>query len=140
MWQEDNQFPSFVLEVTSKSPLSENQGIKRGLYAFWGVLEYFQYDPSADYLEPPLQGYRLADGNYLPLPAVPLPDGGLSLNSEILGLALHLEQGNLRFYNPQTGEKLLSHAEAEAARQTAEDRAERFASRLRELGIEPDEV
>jgi Uma2 family endonuclease len=147
VWQEDNQCPSFVLEITSKSTLSEDQGIKRGLYAFLGVPEYFQYDPSADYLEPPLQGYRLVDGNYLPLPAMPLPDGGLSVNSEILGLALHLEQGELRFYNPKTGEKLLSHAEAEAARQTAEaarqtaeDRAERLAARLRELGIDPDAV
>ncbi|MEM8544930.1 MAG: Uma2 family endonuclease [Cyanobacteria bacterium P01_H01_bin.119] len=159
LWQEDNQPPSFVLEITSKSTLSEDQGTKRGLYAFLGIAEYFQYDPSADYLDPPLQGYRLVDGNYLPLPATPLADRGLSIHSEILGLALHLEQGELRFYNLKTGEKLLSHAESEAARQTAEaarqtaevarqmaeaaqqtaeDRAERLAARLRDLGIDPD--
>ncbi|MEO1144236.1 MAG: Uma2 family endonuclease [Cyanobacteria bacterium J06638_22] len=140
VWQEDNQYPSFVLEITSKSTLSEDQGTKRGLYAFWGVAEYFQYDPSADYLEPPLQGYNLIDGNYFPIPATPLPDGGLSIASDVLGLALHLEQGELRFYNPETGEKLLSHAEAEAARQVAQDRAERLATRLRDLGIDPDSV
>ncbi|MEM6520845.1 MAG: Uma2 family endonuclease, partial [Cyanobacteria bacterium P01_C01_bin.70] len=83
---------------------------------------------------------------YFPLPATALPDGGLSITSKVLGLALHLEQGELRFYNPATGEKLLSHGEAEAARQTAEaarqaaeDRAERLAAQLRALGVDPDE-
>ena len=147
VWQEDNQYPSFVLEITSKSTVSEDQGTKRGLYAFWGVSEYFQYDPSADYLEPPLQGHQLIDGNYLPLPATTLPEGGLSIASQVLGLELHLEQGELRFYDPKTGKKLLSHAEteaarqtAEAARQTAEARAERLATRLKALGIDPDSV
>lgn len=140
VWQEDHQYPSFVLEITSKSTVSEDQGTKRGLYAFWGVSEYFQYDPSADYLEPPLQGHHLIDGNYLPLPATTLPGGGLSIASQVLGLALRLEQGELRFYDPKTGKKLLSHAETEAARQTAEARAERLATRLKELGIDPDSV
>jgi Uma2 family endonuclease len=147
VWQENNQYPSFVLEITSRSTVSEDQGTKRGLYAFWGVPEYFQYDPSADYLEPTLQGYQLMDGNYFLLPATPLPNGDLMITSAVLGLELHLEQGELRFYNPATGEKLLSHAEAEAARQAAEtarqaaqDKAERLAARLRALGIDPDSV
>lgn len=161
VWQENNQYPSFVLEITSKSTISQDQGTKRGLYAFWGVAEYFQYDPSADYLEPPLQGYQLIDGNYLPLPTALLPNGDLSIFSAVLGLELHLEQGELRLYNPVTGEKLLSHAEAEtarqiaetarktaetaqqtaeAARQVAQDRAARLAERLRNLGIDPDSV
>jgi len=152
VWQENNQYPNFVLEITSKSTVSEDQGTKRGLYAFWGVSEYFQYDPSAAYLEPPLQGYHLVDGNYFPLPATTLPTGEQVIASRVLGLELHLEQGELRFYNPATGEKLLSHAEAEAARQTAElarqtaelarqtaeAKAERLAARLRQLGIDPD--
>jgi Uma2 family endonuclease len=140
VWQEDNQYPDFVLEITSKSTISEDQGTKRGLYAFWGVSEYFQYDPSADYLEPQLQGYQLRDGNYFALPVTPLPDGGLAITSSVLGLTLRLEQGELRFYDPATGEKLLSHAESETARQTAEARAERLAARLRDLGIDPDAV
>lgn len=145
VWQENNQYPDFILEITSKSTVSEDQGTKRGLYAFWGVPEYFQYDPSADYLEPPLQGYQLIDRNYSPLSATILPNGELSIVSGVLGLELRLEQGELRFYNPVTNEKLLSHAEAEAARQTAEvarqtaeAKAERLAARLRELGIDPE--
>lgn len=145
VWQENNQYPDFILEITSKSTVSEDQGTKRGLYAFWGVPEYFQYDPSADYLEPPLQGYQLIARNYSPLSATILPNGELSIVSGVLGLELRLEQGELRFYNPVTNEKLLSHAEAEAARQTAEvarqtaeAKAERLAARLRELGIDPE--
>lgn len=154
VWQENGQYPSFVLEITSRSTVSEDQGTKRGLYAFWGVPEYFQYDPSADYLEPPLQGYQLIDGNYFPLPATALANGDLVITSRVLGLELHLEQGELRFYNPATGEKLLNHAEAETARQVAEtarqaaetarqvaeDKAERLAARLRELGVDPDSL
>jgi Uma2 family endonuclease len=147
VWQENNQYPDFILEITSKSTISEDQGTKRGLYAFWGVPEYFQYDPSADYLVPPLQGYKLLNGNYFPLPATPLADGDLAITSTVLGLELRLEQGELRFYNPATGEKLLSHAEAEAARQTAEAarqiaeaKAERLAERLRALGIDPGSI
>ncbi|WP_168192389.1 hypothetical protein [Chroococcidiopsis sp. TS-821] len=35
---------------------------------------------------------------------------------------------------------LLSHAEAEAARQAAQNKAERLAAKLRELGVDPDLV
>jgi Uma2 family endonuclease len=140
VWQENNQYPDFVLEITSKSTVSQDQGTKRGLYAYWGVSEYFQYDPTADYLKPPLQGYQLIDRNYVPLPATSLSNGDLSVTSTVLGLELHLEQGELRFYNPATGEKLLTHAESEAARQIVEDKARRLAARLQELGIDPDTI
>ena len=78
---------------------------------------------------------------------MPLPDGGLSITSDVLGLALHLARGELRFYYPATGKKLLSYAEAEAsrqaakaARQAAEENAERLTARLRDLGIDPNSI
>ena len=37
------------------------------------------------------------------------------LHSEVLGLDVRLEEGTLRFYDPVTGQKLLSHAEIEQA-------------------------
>jgi Uma2 family endonuclease len=49
VWEEDNQVPAFVLEITSKSTVSEDQGTKWGLYAYLGVREYFQYDPTSDH-------------------------------------------------------------------------------------------
>ncbi len=74
-----------------------------------------------------------------------LADGIVSLHSEVLGLELRLESGKLRFYDPATGQTLLTHEEevaarqqAEAARQQAEERAQRLAAKLRELNIDPE--
>jgi hypothetical protein len=121
LWKEPKA-PDFVLEITSKSTRSEDQGVKRGVYAFLGVREYWQYDPTGDYLKPPLKGLRLVGENYEPLPAGIAEGGELSLHSEVLGLDIRLEKGGLRFYDPATGRKLLSYQEVEQARQEAEQR------------------
>jgi Uma2 family endonuclease len=123
LWQEPKG-PDFILEITSRRTRSQDQGPKRGTYAFLGVAEYFQYDPTADYLRPPLQGLRLVGDHYEPLPARQSPDGTLSVSSTVLGLELRLEAGVLHFYDPTTGQKLLSHREAEQARQESEARAQ----------------
>jgi Uma2 family endonuclease len=119
LWREPKA-PDMVLEITSRRTRSEDQGAKRGIYAFLGVQEYWQYDPTGDYLVPPLQGSRLVGRNYQPLPATTLPDGTLVLHSDVLGLDFWLEHGRLRLYDPATGQKLLTYQEAELARQQAE--------------------
>ena len=55
LWRE-GKVPGFVLEITSRSTWDEDQGPKRKLYRRLGVTEYWQYDPTGDYLEPVLQG------------------------------------------------------------------------------------
>jgi len=138
IWEEEGKVPDLVLEITSKSTASEDRGTKRGLYAYLGVKEYFQYDPTADYLKPSLQGFRLIEGNYLPIPEQ-LNGDRLSVYSETLGLELWLEaNGEMRFYDPQTGTKLLSPREMEQAKHQAEQRNHKLAAKLRELGIDPD--
>jgi Uma2 family endonuclease len=132
LWEEPKA-PDFVMEITSRSTQSEDQGAKRGIYAFLGVREYFQYDPTGDYLEPPLKGFRLVGDNYQLLPATTLPDGVLSLHSTVLGLDLRLENGALRLYDTTTGQNLLTHAEAEQARRQAEERAQAAEARVAEL-------
>ena len=155
LWEEPKG-PDFVLEITSRSTRTRDQGPKRGTYAFLGVREYFQYDPTHDYLVPALQGARLVTGSYQALLPTTLPDGTLILHSNVLGLDLRLEEGTLRFYDPVTAQKLLSHAEIEqalraaeqarraaeeragreeAARQAAEARIAALEARLREQGI-----
>jgi Uma2 family endonuclease len=150
LWEEPKA-PDFVLEITSHSTRSEDQGAKRGIYAFLGVREYFQYDPTGDYLLPPLKGFRLLGDNYQPLPATTLPDGTLVLRSDALGLELRIEDGTLRFYDPASGKRLLTHQEAEQARreaeqarqeaearaQAAEARVAELEARLRALQAEP---
>ena len=54
LWEE-RKAPDFVLEITSRSTWREDQGKNRELYHRLGVREYWQYDPTRDYLEPPLQ-------------------------------------------------------------------------------------
>ncbi len=119
VWKE-GKAPDFVIEVTSRSTRAEDQGTQRGLYAYLGVREYFQYDPTGDYLRPPLQGDRLHEGHYVPLDPARLPDGSLSLRSEILNIELRLTGGQLGLYD-SAGEKLLTYAEAQDALRAAQE-------------------
>ena len=119
LWQEPKG-PDFAMEITSRRTRSKDQGPKRGTYAFLGVQEYFLYDPTGDYLIPPLQGLNLVGDQYQPLAGVTLPSGAYTVHSPVLGLDLRLEHGELRFYAPSTGQILRSHGEAEQARLTAE--------------------
>lgn len=137
LWKEPKA-PDFVLEITSKSTRSEDQGVKRGVYAFLGVREYWQYDPTGDYLKPPLKGLRLAGENYELLPAGIAEGGEIAIPSEVLGLDIRLEKGELRFYDPATRRKLLSYQEVEqqlrqeaAARQALEARLAELEAQLR---------
>lgn len=119
VWEEDGKVPAFVLEITSKTTQEQDEEDKPQKYARLGVLEYFQYDPTGEYLQPQLKGLRLVDGRYRSIASKRLSDGSLSLYSEVLGLELRLTDGELRFYTP-TGQKLLSPAEVEQARQETE--------------------
>ncbi|HEY9702225.1 MAG TPA: Uma2 family endonuclease, partial [Allocoleopsis sp.] len=115
-WEENNKVPDFVLEVTSKKTKKVDQEDKPLKYADLGVKEYFQYDPTGDYLKPVLQGGKLVNGQYEKLPLIQLGNGELMIVSEVLGLELRITQGELRFYDPVTGKKLLTTEERELER------------------------
>jgi hypothetical protein len=117
VWEE-GQPPTVVFEITSRSTRLEDLGTKRALYALLGVQEYFLYDPLGEYLQPPLQGYRLEGGEFQ---RIPPRDSGV-LASQVLGLELRLEAGRLHVVQPASGERLLTPAEAQAARRAAEER------------------
>lgn len=129
-WEEGKN-PDFVLEITSNSTKKEDQEIKPNIYAALGIREYFQYDPTGDYLNPQLQGLRLVNGSYQTISAITQPNDVFSLSSEVLGLELRLQARELRFYNPATGEVLLTHEEEV-------QRSRSLAAKLQELGIDPD--
>jgi hypothetical protein len=64
-----------------------------------------------------LQGVRLEDGKYVAIASSILPDGTLSLHSEVLGLDLHLYPNlGFRFFDPISHQILRSYAEAEFER------------------------
>ena len=122
LWNEPKG-PDFVLEVTSKSTRGDDERRKRDVYAALGVREYFLYDPRAEYLTPPLQGWRLHEGEYRRLPAVTvLSNRGVAVASEVLGLELRDERAarRVRLRDPAAGENLLTHEESEQAREEAE--------------------
>ena len=119
LWEEGKP-PDFVLEITSRSTQQEDQGRKRTLYRRLRVAEYWQYDPTGDYLAPPLQGMALAAGRYSALPERRLADGALAVRSEALGLEVRAGAWGLRFHNAATGRNVLTLAETDAARERAE--------------------
>ena len=129
LWREAKG-PDFVLEVTSRSTRRNDQVTKRALYEWMGVSEYVLYDPRGEYLNPPLQGYRLVGGEYVEWERTRLPGGARALHSEVLGLSLHVRAHDraLRLRDPVSGEDLLTPVEA-AAREEAEARAERAEAR-----------
>jgi len=132
LWQEEKA-PNFVLEITSESTAHIDQGAKKGLYARLGVQEYFQYDPTSDYLAPALQGLTLVDDHYLPLPGQTLADGTLQIYSPKLALALQLtSDGVFHFMDLSTGHVLHTYAEEVTARQAAEVRAATAEAQVKE--------
>ena len=129
LWEEEKA-PDFVLEITSPATWRDDQDRKRELYRRLGVGEYWQYDPTRNYLRPPLQGLELVEGEYEPLSGWRLADGTLAARSEVLGLELRVAGRRLRFHDPQAGEDLRDLAEAEDGRQEAEEQRREAEARV----------
>lgn len=128
LWDE-HVAPVVVFEISSKSTRLEDQGNKRVLYSALGVTEYFLFDPLAEYLRPPLQGFQLVEDDYVRL--TPEADG--SLVSQALGLRLQRETSRLRLIDLTSGERLLWPDEVATARRVAEQRLEAEAAARRLL-------
>jgi Uma2 family endonuclease len=131
-WEEPA--PNVVIEVSSRKTKNEDLQWKKQLYAWLGVEEYFSFDPEYK-LKPPLRAFRLR-GKELVEEVV----ANNRVVSEKLGLELVNDEKTLRLYDPQSGQFLRTPAEEVAARRQAEDRAARLAAKLRELGLDPDQI
>ena len=132
IWDE-GRVPNAAIEVTSRKTKREDLKAKPAIYARIRVPEYFLYDPTGDYLNPQLQGFRLVGTDYCPIE----PDTTGALVCEQLNLLLRLEDGRLALFDRTTGERLLTEGEAERAareaEQTARTAAEAEVQRLRKL-------
>jgi Uma2 family endonuclease len=128
---EEGKLPDVVFEVTSKTTAREDRRKKFRLYQdVWRVRELFLFDPTDDYLRPPLQGFRREDGYFRPVESA----GGV-VASRALGLILSRNGPFLRLTDAATGAVVLNpyeeqrqRAEAEAAGRAA---AEAEVARLR---------
>jgi Uma2 family endonuclease len=116
VWKE-GKAPDFITEITSKTTRREDERTKVPLYRdVLKVREYFRFDPRGEYLDPPLQGFRLVGGDYVPIEAV-----GGRLPSEVLGLHLERDGERLRLFDPAAGRRLLTRLErADEERRRAE--------------------
>jgi Uma2 family endonuclease len=136
VWEE-GKAPHVVFEVTSRSTRREDEIDKPRTYAKMGVEELFLYDPTSEYLAPPLQGFRRQGADFVQLE----PDATGMLISEQLDLTLRLVRGKLVLADRSTGEVVLTEAESkdaqlqaeQAAREEAEARAAAAEDELRKL-------
>ncbi len=127
LWIE-RKAPDVIFEVTSRKTKKKDTCTKPALYCRLGVKEYFLFDPTEDYLDPPLQGHRLVGDQFVEI----APDSQGAIVSEELGLRMQAERGQLVFYRLDTGERLLTAEEAWRAEAEARQTAEAEVARLRE--------
>jgi Uma2 family endonuclease len=129
LWEEQNVPPRLTLEVVSQTPGGEYDS-KLDIYANLGVLYYVIYNPFFWQRDGhlPFEVYKLVNGVYqlqigepLWIPEINLGIGRCMLPSDPLGREV------LGWYD-EKGDRY----------PTANERAERLAARLRELGEDPD--
>ncbi len=151
VWQE-GKAPDVVIELLSPSTAKRDKTEKKQIYQNQlRVTEYFWYDP---FNPEDFAGFGLQRGVYQPLSF----DAQQRLWSEQLGLALVRWQGAYRQVEaiwlrwatlegellPTDGERVeQERRKAEEERRKAEEerqRSDRLAARLRELGVDPEQL
>jgi Uma2 family endonuclease len=157
VWEEEGRYPDVIVELMSPSTAREDTTTKKNIYErVFRTPDYFVFDPFDPHS---LQGWHLdASQHYQSLVA----NEQNWLWCETLGFWLGTWQGTidretaiwLRFFDSAGNLVLLpeeaaqqqaeaAQQQAEAAQQQAEaerQRAERLAERLRELGVDPDNL
>ncbi|MEZ6075115.1 MAG: Uma2 family endonuclease [Pirellulaceae bacterium] len=116
---EEQRVPDLIIEVTSLSTQREDQVRKLAIYEELGSREYFLYDPTASYLTPALQGFRLVNGQMTEIE--PRADG--MLQCQVLGLDLRLNGRRLEVIDSLTGQPALTEAEENWQRAESEKAA-----------------
>jgi Uma2 family endonuclease len=136
-WVEENIAPQVVFEILSPGNTVIEMSRKLLFYEHHGVSEYYIYDP--DRLN--LGGFIRGENNTLE--EIADIQGWVS---PLLGIRFELEESELVIYRPDgmrflTTVELYDRAEQERKRaESAEEKAQRLAERLRELGVDPDRI
>ncbi len=144
-WREGNIAPQVVFEILSPGNRFGEMVKKQAFYDTYGVEEYYVYDPDRNDLSIWL---RSGQGNLQPVfETTP------NWISPRLGVRFQLTEETLMLFRPdglpfstllaelQRAEQAEQRAmEAEKRAEQAEQQLDRLAARLRELGIDPDEI
>jgi Uma2 family endonuclease len=150
-WEEENIAPQVVFEVLSPGNTLSEMSKKLLFYEHHGVEEYYIYDPDRETLDGFVRGQQ---------PILEAIDNIQGWISPRLNIRFELTDSGLVIYRPD-GEPFLTpvelrqqfeqgqqqtkaaQAQAEAAQaqaKTLQEQADRFAARLRELGVDPEQV
>ncbi len=135
-WKEDNIPPQVVFEVLSPGNTLGEMAKKFEFYQDYGGEEYYIYDPD-----------KIDFGGWIrqedKLTAIESINGWVSPR---LGIRFQMGDSGLEIYRPDR-RKFATYIELETERmmeaqraEAAEQRAQRLAEKLRELGIDPDAV
>ena len=115
--------PDFVLEVASETTSERDIIDKRRDYANFGIPEYWRFDPTGGQRhDAPLAGDLLVDGTYRPMEIVEVEPEHVHGHSNVLNLDPCWDHGKLRWYDPATGQHLMTFDEELEARLAAEAR------------------
>ena len=132
--EERGKPPDFVLEVASPTTAENDYTAKRVDYTAFGVPEFWRFDPAdGDLYDAGLAGDRLVDGAYQPISITRVDDTHFWGRSEVLGLDVCWEDGQLRWYDPAAQRYLLTFDETEDARVAAEERVRELEAEVRRL-------
>lgn len=130
IWEE-GAIPSVVFEMTSRATRERDNVEKRNLYTQIGIEEYWQFDPKGEWISEQLRGFRLVDGQYVPI---------LNSVSTALGLRLEVTGALISFYRSDNGEKLLIPLELQEKAELAQEKLRLEQIRSQELQIRSQEL
>jgi Uma2 family endonuclease len=128
-WKEGGIAPQVVFEILSPGNRLGEMYKKLRFYEQYGVAEYYVYDP--DRLD--FAGWMRNDDR---LESIEQPTDWIS---PLLEIRFKLETNGLEIYRPD-GQPFSSFIDLDLRRQEAEQRAEKLAAKLRELGIDPENL
>lgn len=130
-WRENNIAPHVVFEILSPRNTLTEMAKKWQFYNHYGVEEYYLYDPD----KRDFSGWIRQDQSQ-DLKVIENIDQWISPRLKIKFI---LGEDELEIYRPN-GEKFVSFVELDRQKQLAEEKALRLAEKLKELGINPDEI
>lgn len=116
IWRENGKAPDFVMEIASPGTYTKDMTEKRAIYAAFGVMEYWRFDPTGRLFTPALEGERLVDGEYQTIPTAVDDSGILRGSSSVLELEICVRpELELKLYDPASGTWLRNLEDAEDA-------------------------
>ena len=134
LWNEPDADIQFVLEIASPSTRRRDHTVKREIYASLGVAEYFLYDPPTRRRDARILGLRLQAGEYEDMPYEGLPNGNSGVRSESTGLVAYVDvKGQLRWFDPTSGQDLRSYDEVKNQVNEAEIQLDAAKAQIAEL-------